>query len=187
MAAYLDNSATTKPCPQAVEAINRMLTQNFANPSSLHGPGIEAAKEIIAARQALANALSCEKEEIFFTSGATEANNLALFGAAEAGRRRGNRIVISAIEHESVLQAADELEKEGFEVVRLMPDEFGCISAGDMAEAINEKTILVSIMYINNEVGSIMPVEKIKKIVQMKNAPALVHIDCVQAFGKVPV
>lgn len=163
MAAYLDNSATTKPCPQAVEAINRMLTQNFANPSSLHGPGIEAAKEIIAARQALANALSCEKEEIFFTSGATEANNLALFGAAEAGRRRGNRIVISAIEHESVLQAADELEKQGFEVVRLMPDEFGCVSASDMAEAINEKTILVSIMYINNEVGSIMPVEKNKK------------------------
>lgn len=187
MAAYLDNSATTKPCPQAVEAINRMLTQNFANPSSLHGPGIEAAKEIIAARQAIANALSCEKEEIFFTSGATEANNLALFGAAEAGRRRGNRIVISAIEHESVLQAADELEKQGFEVVRLMPDEFGCISASEIANAVNDKTILVSIMYINNEVGSIMPVEKIKKIVQMKNAPALVHIDCVQAFGKVPV
>ena len=161
--AYLDNSATTKPCQQAVEAINRMLTQNFANPSSLHGPGIEAAKEIIAARQALANALSCEKEEIFFTSGATEANNLALFGAAEAGRRRGNRIVISAIEHESVLQAADELEKQGFEVVRLMPDEFGRISASEIANAVNDKTILVSIMYINNEVGSIMPVEKIKK------------------------
>lgn len=142
MAAYLDNSATTKPCQQAVEAINRMLTQNFANPSSLHGPGIEAAKEIIAARQALANALSCEKEEIFFTSGATEANNLALFGAAEAGRRRGNRIVISAIEHESVLQAADELEKQGFEVVRLMPDEFGCISASEIANAVNDKPFL---------------------------------------------
>lgn len=186
MAAYLDNSATTKPCPQAVEAINRMLTVHYANPSSLHGPGIEAAKEIIAARQSLANALSCEKEEIFFTSGATEANNLALFGAA-AGRRKGNRIVISAIEHESVLQAADELEKEGFEVIRLQPDEFGCISASEIANAVNDKTILVSVMYINNEVGSIMPVEKIRKIVQMKNAPALVHIDCVQAFGKVPV
>lgn len=187
MAAYLDNSATTKPCPQAVEAINRMLTVHYANPSSLHGPGIEAAKEIIAARQSLANALSCEKEEIFFTSGATEANNLALFGAAAAGRRKGNRIVISAIEHESVLQAADELEKEGFEVIRLQPDEFGCISASEIANAVNDKTILVSVMYINNEVGSIMPVEKIRKIVQMKNAPALVHIDCVQAFGKVPV
>ncbi len=187
MAVYLDNSATTAPCPEAVEAVNFMMTENFGNPSSLHGAGISAMKEIISARESIAKALSCEKDEIFFTSGATEANNLAIFGAAYASRRKGNRIVTTAIEHESVMQSINMLEKEGFEVIRLMPDEFGFISEKELEEAINDKTILVSIMYINNEVGSILPVEKIKKTVTRKNSPALIHIDCVQAFGKIPV
>lgn len=187
MAVYLDNSATTAPCPEAVEAVNFMMTENFGNPSSLHGAGISAMKEIISARESIAKALSCEKDEIFFTSGATEANNLAIFGAAYANRRRGNRIVTTAIEHESVMQIIDRLEGEGFEVIRLMPDEHGFISEKELEEAINDKTILVSMMYINNEVGSILPVEKIKKAVTRKNAPALIHIDCVQAFGKIPV
>ena len=103
MAAYLDNSATTKPCRDAVEAVSAMLEENYGNPSSLHGLGIEAAKAVIRARQSIANALDCEKEEIFFTSGGTEANNLAIFGAAYANRRKGNRIVTTAIEHESVM------------------------------------------------------------------------------------
>lgn len=187
MAVYLDNSATTAPCPEAVEAVNFMMTENFGNPSSLHGAGISAMKEIISARESIAKALSCEKDEIFFTSGATEANNLAIFGAAYANRRRGNRIVTTAIEHESVMQSIDKLEEEGFEVIRLMPDGHGFISEKELEEAINDKTILVSMMYINNEVGSILPVEKIKKAVTRKNAPALIHIDCVQAFGKIPV
>lgn len=187
MAVYLDNSATTKPCREAVEAVNYMMTENFGNPSSLHTPGIEAAKSLISAREAIARALGCEKDEIYFTSGATEANNLALFGAAAAKRRAGNRIVTTAIEHESVVAAADELEKQGFEVIRLMPDKHGNISAADFAEAINDKTILVSAMYINNEIGSIMPIDKIKKIIEMKKAPALFHTDCVQACGKVKI
>lgn len=187
MAVYLDNSATTAPCPEAVEAVNFMMTENFGNPSSLHGAGISAMKEIISARESIAKALSCEKDEIFFTSGGTEANNLAIFGAAYANRRRGNRIVTTAIEHESVMQSIDRLEEEGFEVIRLMPDGHGFISENELEEAINDKTILVSMMYINNEVGSILPVEKIKKTVTRKNAPALIHIDCVQAFGKIPV
>lgn len=187
MAVYLDNSATTAPCPEAVEAVNFMMTENFGNPSSLHGAGISAMKEIISARESIAKALSCEKDEILFTSGATEANNLAIFGAAYANRRRGNRIVTTAIEHESVMQSIDRLEEEGFEVIRLMPDGHGFISENELEEAINDKTILVSMMYINNEVGSILPVEKIKKAVTRKNAPALIHIDCVQAFGKIPV
>lgn len=187
MAVYLDNSATTKPCREAVEAVNYMMTENFGNPSSLHTPGIEAAKSLISAREAIAHTLGCEKDEIYFTSGATEANNLALFGAAAAKRRAGNRIVTTAIEHESVVAAADELEKQGFEVIRLMPDKRGNISATDFAEAINDKTILVSAMYINNEIGSIMPIDKIKKIIEMKKAPALFHTDCVQAFGKVKI
>ena len=187
MAVYLDNSATTAPCPEAVEAVNFMMTENFGNPSSLHGAGISAMKETNSARESIAKALSCEKDEIFFTSGATEANNLAIFGAAYANRRKGNRIVTTAIEHESVMQSIDRLEEEGFEVIRLMPDGHGFISEKELEEAINDKTILVSMMYINNEVGSILPVEKIKKAVTRKNAPALIHIDCVQAFGKIPV
>lgn len=185
MAVYLDNSATTKPCAEAVEAVNRMMTENFGNPSSLHAAGISAAKELIGARRLLAGALSCEREEIFFTSGATEANNLAVLGAAQANRRKGNRIVTTAIEHESVLACMDELERQGFEVVRIMPDRCGNISAADIAGAVNDKTVLVSVMYINNEVGSVLPVDKIKNIIRLKNAPALFHTDCVQAFGKV--
>lgn len=185
MAVYLDNSATTKPCREAADAVNYMLTENFGNPSSLHAAGIEAAKSLISAREAVARVLGCEKEEIYFTSGATEANNLALFGACAAKRRAGNRIVTTAIEHESVLAAADELEKQGFEVIKLMPDRHGNISAADFAQAVNEKTILVSAMYINNEIGSVLPVERIKRIIEMKKAPALFHADCVQAFGKV--
>lgn len=187
MTVYLDNSATTKPCDEAVAAITKMITENYGNPSSLHHLGISAMKEVIKARESIAKKLDCEKDEIFFTSGGTEANNLAIFGAAHKNKRKGNRIVTTAIEHESVMQSIDELEKEGFEVIRLMPDSEGKISLADMANAINKDTILVSMMYINNEVGSILPVEKIKKLVTRAESPALIHIDCVQAFGKVDV
>ena len=115
---YFDNAATTRPCPACVAAVSSMLTDHFANPSSLHGPGIDAMKEIIAARSALADALGVERDTLTFTSGGTEANNLALFGAAYANRRRGKRIVTTAIEHESIIQTADQLEAEGFEVVK---------------------------------------------------------------------
>ncbi len=187
MTVYLDNIATTKPCEEAIVAINRMITENFGNPSSLHFLGISAMKEVINARESIAKKLDCEKDEIYFTSGGTESNNLAILGAAHKNRRKGNRIVTTAIEHESVMQSIDELEKEGFEVIRLMPDSEGKISLADMAKAINKDTILVSMMYINNEVGSILPVEKIKKLVTRAESPALVHIDCVQAFGKVDI
>lgn len=185
--AYLDNSATTMPERAVADKIYEMLTVHFGNPSSFHKMGLDANAEIRAAREALANAFSCESEEIYFTSGATEANNLAVFGAAQAGKRRGKRIVTTAIEHESVLQSMDELEKKGFEIVRLMPDSEGRISEEQIFDAVDEKTILVSIMYVNNEVGSVLPVTSIKKAVQRAGAPALVHIDCVQAFGKIPV
>lgn len=187
MAVYLDNSATTKPCPESTEAILEMLNENYGNPSSLHKAGIDAAKAVMKARQSIANFMNCEKDEIFFTSGGTEANNLAVFGAVNANRRIGNRIVTTAIEHESVQQSIDELEKQGFEVIRLMPDRQGHISPDELSAAINEKTILVSMMYINNEVGSVLPVEKIKAFVKRAGAPALIHTDCVQAFGKIDV
>ena len=184
MAVYLDNSATTKPCREAVEAITRTLTENYANPSSLHGAGVEAAKALIRSREAVARALGCDKDEIFFTSGGTEANNLAVLGAAAAKRRAGNRIVTTAIEHESVAAAADELERQGFEVIRLEPDRHGNITARQFAEAIDKSTVLVSAMYVNNEIGSVLPVGEIRRMITAKGAPALLHTDCVQAFGK---
>lgn len=185
--AYLDNSATTKPDKAVADKIYEMLTVNFGNPSSFHKEGLNANLELRAAREKISNALSCESEEIYFTSGGTEANNLAILGAAEAGKRKGKRIVTTAIEHESVLQSVDELEKQGFEVIRLMPDKQGRITEQQVFDAVNSDTILVSMMYVNNEVGSIMPVKSIKKAVKRANAPALIHIDCVQAFGKLEV
>lgn len=187
MTAYLDNSATTKPSKACVDAINKMLTESWGNPSSLHALGVSSAKEIILARSAVAESLGAEKEEIYFTSGGTEANNLALFGAVKAKKRLGNRIVTTAIEHESVLQSAQELEKQGFEVIYIQPDKYGFISEEQIKEAVNDKTILVSIMYINNEAGSVMPVDKIRRIVTKAGSPALIHIDCVQAYGKIPI
>lgn len=187
MSAYLDNSATTKPCDECVSAVMNMLTDNFGNPSSLHNLGINAMKEIILARGAIADSLGVDKDEIIFTSGATEANNMALFGAAKAKKRLGNRIVTTAIEHESVLESAKELEKQGFEVVFLKPDIHGNISEEQLFEAVNKDTILVSMMYINNEVGTIMPVKSVAKAVKRAGAPALIHIDCVQAYGKVNI
>jgi len=184
---YLDNSATTRPLPEAAEAVYTMLTDNFGNPSSFHRAGLDANAALRAAREAVAAALSAEPEEIFFTSGGTEANNLAIFGAAAANRRKGKRIVTTAIEHESVLEAVNELEKQGFEVVRLMPDVQGNIAEEQLTEAITPDTVLVTVMYVNNEVGSVLPVQAIRKAVRRAGAPALVHIDCVQAFGKLPV
>ena len=184
---YLDNSATTKPEKEVADKIYEMLTVNFGNPSSFHKAGLDANDEITRAREIIAKSLFCQSEEIYFTSGGTEANNLAIFGAAEAGKRRGNRIVTTAIEHESVLKAADELEKRGFEVIRLMPDSKGRISEEHIFDAVNDKTILVTMMFVNNEVGSILPVSAIKKAVKRANAPALIHIDCVQAYSKTEI
>lgn len=187
MSAYLDNSATTKPDKAVADKIYELLSEKFGNASSFHKIGLDANMEVRSARKTIANALSCEDEELIFTSGGTEANNLAIFGTVEANKRKGNRIVTTAIEHESVMQSIDELEKQGYEVVRLEPDEYGRITEEQIFDSVNSDTILVSMMYVNNEVGSIMPVKAIKKAVKRANAPALIHIDCVQAFGKIDV
>lgn len=184
---YLDNSATTKPCAAAVEAAVQMMTENFGNASSLHGAGVQAMKVLMEARRTIADELGCDSAELYFTSGGTEANNLAVFGAAQAGRHKGRRIVTTAVEHESVLAPCAELEKAGFEVVRLQPDTYGRITAAQIAKAINEETILVSVMHVNNETGAIFPVETIRGAIKRKGAPALLHIDCVQSFGKLAV
>lgn len=187
MSAYLDNSATTKVCKKAKDYMMDALENCWGNPSSLHEKGIEADTLLLKARETVAKALFCEKEEIFFTSGGTEGNNLAVFGAAYGNKRKGNRVITSAVEHPSVQKAFDRLEKEGFEVIRIGTDAYGEIDFDALTDAINEKTILVSIMAVNNEVGTVQPVDKIASVIKRKNSPALFHIDAVQAFGKIPL
>ena len=184
MSVYLDNSATTMPTREVADKVYKMLTESFGNPSSFHQEGLNAYAEVRSARETIAKSLSCESDEIVFTSGGTEANNLAILGSAGANKRKGNRIVTTAIEHESVLESVSELEKQGFEVIRLEPNEAGNITKEQIFDAVNSDTILVTMMYVNNEVGSILPVEHIKKAVARAKAPALIHIDCVQAYGK---
>ncbi len=187
MEAYLDNSATTPLCKKAKEKMVDSIENIWGNPSSLHEKGIEADMLLKGARKCLSQLLSCTEKEVFFTSGGTEGNNLAVFGAAHAHKRKGNRIITSAVEHPSVQKAFDRLENEGFEVVRIPTNKKGFINLDELETAVDEKTILISIMAVNNEVGTIQPIEELFKIVKRKNAPALIHVDAVQAFGKIPL
>lgn len=182
---YFDNSATTNVCQESAEKVMYMMSECWGNPSSLHSFGYKAEKELSAARSAVAAKLSAEPREIYFTSGGTEANNLAVLGAAEAKKRFGNRIVTTAIEHASVLSAMEQLEKQGFEVIYLKPDATGVISVDAINEAINNKTILVSMMSVNNETGAIMPLKAVAAAIKRKKSPALFHVDNVQGFGKI--
>ena len=181
---YLDNSATTRVSKTAADKAYEIMTEIYGNPSSLHLMGMNAEKELEFARKRVSAALGATSEELFFTSGGTEANNTALFGAAYAKRRSGKRIVISSVEHSSVLEAAARLEQEGFEVVRIAPQIDGRVYAEDVAEAVNDDTILVSVMLVNNETGAVMPVKDIFEAARDKNDKIICHTDAVQAFGK---
>lgn len=181
---YLDNSATTRVCPEAAQKALEIMTRCYGNPSSLHTLGFRAELELMAARNAVAHMLSARPEEIVFTSGGTEANNLAIFGAVQARRHRNKRIVTTMIEHPSVLAVMQVLEKEGWEVLRLKPDQFGRISQKQIEEAITPETALVSMMAVNNEVGSILPVEAAARAIRRNKSRTLLHVDAVQAFGK---
>ena len=184
---YLDNSATTKPCKEAVAAAVNAMEKSYGNPSSLYEFGMIAEDEVTKAREILAKALFCRDDEIYFTSCGSESNNTAILGAAKLLCRSGKHIVTTTIEHPSVLEPINALEKEGYEVTRIAPNSGGLILESDIKNAIRKDTVLVSVMYVNNEVGSILPVEKIKNFCKEKGSPALVHIDCVQAFGKIKI
>ncbi len=184
---YFDNSSTTKPCETAIKYLNNALTVNWGNPSSLHSMGIDAEQEITLARKSIADVICATPEEIYFTSGGTEANNIAIFGAVSALKKRGKRIVTSQIEHPSVLEPIKKLESEGFEVIYLKPDENGSVSIDDINNAINRDTILVSLMLVNNETGALQPVKAAAEQIKKSGAPALMHCDSVQAFGKMPI
>lgn len=184
---YLDNSATTVVSPQAAQQALLMMTQQFGNPSSLHRVGFAAEQAVREARRSLCGALLCREGELYFTSGGTEANNWAIIGTALSQRRRGNKVVVSAIEHSSVLAAAERLERAGFEVVRILPDRNGVIGADQVSAAVDENTVLLSVMLVNNEVGSVMDVATLAAAARRKNPKIVVHSDAVQAFGKIPV
>ena len=187
MSGYFDNSATTKPCPQAVEIFNSLAENRYGNPASLHSMGIKSHIEVEKAREIIANQIFCQSNEIFFTSGGTQSNNMAILGASLANRRRGNKIVITSIEHPSVSRTADFLSENGFEVIRLTVLPNGDFIDEEVEQAITANTVLVSSMLINNETGIILNTDKLKRAIQ-KNAPkCCFHIDAVQAFGKIDV
>ena len=183
---YLDNSATTKPCSEAVEAMTKSLTENWGNPSALYDFGIRAARELRAARHAVAAAMGAEPDRVFFTSGGTEADNWAVFGTARRMGKRGKHIITTAIEHHAILNSMKELEAQGFDVTYLQPDSLGRIGADDLKAALRKDTILVSVMMVNNETGAVMPIAQMAKLTHKLCPDAVFHTDAVQGFLKVP-
>lgn len=183
---YLDNSATTKPCKEAVAAMTKAMTEDWGNPSALYGFGIDAARQLRQARHTVAAALGAEPDRVFFTSGGTEADNWAVFGTARRLGKRGRHIITTAIEHHAILNCMKELEAQGFAVTYLQPDSLGRISVEDLKAALRKDTILVSIMMVNNEVGSVMPIARMAKLTHRLCPDAIFHTDAVQGFLKVP-
>lgn len=184
---YLDNSATTKPCEKAVKKALEMMNKNFGNPSSLHHCGYNAKKELDNARRTVSAFLGCQENEIFFTPSGTVANNTAIFGTAKTKRREGKKVITTYLEHPSVSKCFEFLEEKGYDVIYLSPDSEGKINLDELSNAIDESTILVSVMAVNNEVGSIQNFSKIKSIIKEKKSKALFHCDAVQAFGKIHI
>ena len=183
---YLDNSATTKPCAEAVEAMMNAMTENWANPSALYSFGIETGRQLRTARHAVAAAMGAEPDRVFFTSGGTEADNWAIFSTAKRFGKRGKHIITTAIEHPAVLNCMKELESQGFEVTYLQPDATGTVTLDTLKSALRKDTILVSVMMVNNEVGSVMPIAQMAKLTHRMCPEAVFHTDAVQGFLKVP-
>lgn len=187
MSIYLDNAATTKPCGEAVSAAVDAMTENYGNPSSLHRAGLDAQLAVDKARKAIAASIGADSSEIYFTSGATESNNLALRGISAAYGRKRRKIVISSVEHASVDETASALEKNGFEIVRISPRDDGRFYADDFISACDENTCLVSMMLVNNETGYIMPVRETFMAVKRSYPEIITHCDCVQGYMKLPI
>lgn len=187
MSVYLDNAATTKPCEEAVAAALNAMTENFGNPSSLHRAGLNAQLIVDKARKVIADSIGAERDTIYFTSGATESNNLALRGTSSAYGRKRRKIVISSVEHASVEETAADLESKGFEVVRVAPREDGRMYAADFVRECDENTCLLSMMLVNNETGYILPVKETFSFVKRKFPDIITHCDCVQGYMKLPL
>lgn len=187
MEAYLDNSATTRCSRRACDKMVQLLTVDYGNPSSLHMKGVEAERYIKTAKEQLAKTLKVQEKELLFTSGGTESNNLAIIGAAMANKRAGMHLITTSIEHASVSNTMEFLKEQGFEVTYLSVDADGRISLEELAEAVREDTILVSLMQINNEIGAIEPVEEAAEIIHSRNPRTLFHVDAIQSYGKLRI
>lgn len=184
MEAYLDNSATTRCLESVKDIVVKTMMEDYGNPSSMHMKGVEAERYLRQAKEILAKILKVNEKEILFTSGGTESNNLALIGIANANHRAGKHIITTSVEHASVLNTVKYLEEQGFEVTWLPVDEHGHIRLEDLEAALREDTILVSMMYVNNEIGALEPVEEAAKLIHQKNPKTIFHVDAIQAFGK---
>ena len=182
---YLDNSATTKPCPEAIAAVQDALTENWGNPSALYNLGIDCARKLILARSQVAAALGAENDRVYFTSGGTEADNWAVFGTIKRLGKRGKHIITTAIEHHAILNCMKQLESQGYDVTYLQPDDLGRITLENLKTALRKDTILVSIMMVNNETGAIMPISQMAKLTHRSCPDAYFHTDAVQGFMKV--
>lgn len=184
MEVYLDNSATTKAYPEVADLVADVMTKEYGNPSSMHLKGVAAEKYIKDSKRTIAGIMKVQEKEIFFTSGGTESDNWALMGAAYANQRMGRHLITTKIEHPAILQTMDHLEEQGFEVTYLPVDSFGRIRLEDLERAVRRDTILVSVMYVNNEVGAIQPIEEAGRLLHEINPQILFHVDAVQGFGK---
>ena len=183
---YLDNSATTKVCPEAAEAAMLAMTEIYGNPSSTHTKGREAKQLLDKSRKQVADALGCTAQELVFTSCGSESDNWAILNGAELMRRKGMHIISSQVEHDAVRKSLDELERRGFEVTRLKPDEAGAIPVQAVMEALRPDTVLVTLMLVNNETGAVTDIGAIAKAMKKAGSQALLHTDAVQAFMKLP-
>ena len=187
MEIYLDNSATTKVYPEVAQFMTKVMCEDYGNPSSMHTKGLEAEKYIKESKDIFSKILKCDPRNIYFTSGGTESDNLAIIGSAQAYKRRGKHLITTAIEHPAVTNTFKYLEGEGFEVTYLPVNELGVVSPEDLKAALRDDTILVSVMHTNNEIGSLMPIEEIGKVIKEKNPEIIFHVDAVQGFGKAQI
>lgn len=187
MEAYFDNSATTKVTESVKDIVVKTMTEDYGNPSSMHMVGVEAEKYIKTAKENIAKILKVDEKEIYFTSGGTEGNNQATIGVAEANKRSGNKIITTEIEHASVASPMKYLEKEGYNVVYLPVDQYGVVEMEALKKEMSADTILVSVMYVNNEVGAIQPIGEIGKYIKTVNPKVVFHVDAIQAFGKMEI
>lgn len=184
MEAYLDNSATTCVYQETADLVCDLMVNHYGNPSAMHQKGVEAEQYIRTAQETLAKILKVKEKEIFFTSGGTESDNWALVGTAMANKRTGNHIITSAIEHPAVSAPLAFLEEQGFRITRLPVNKEGLVDVNELEEAITPETILVSIMYVNNEIGAVEPIGEIGRRIKAKNPKTYFHVDAIQAFGK---
>ena len=187
MEAYFDNSATTIVTDSVKDIVVKTMTEDFGNPSAMHMVGVKAEKYIKEAQENIAKILKVDPKEIFFTSGGTESNNMAIIGTAMANKRKGNKIITTSVEHSSVLATMKYLEEQGFEVIYLPVDRYGVVQMEALEKEMTEDTILVSTMYVNNEVGAIEPVGEIGQYIKKVNPSVVYHVDAIQAFGKLEI